>query len=213
MTCLPRPIRQRTRIAACVVAAAVVLGAGAQSVGAQSAGAQSAGVETPVGAQQALMPPALMPPHAVLKPERTDANIDGIVLACEPSGQGADSILQLLVYPRGGERLLPDRRDGAAPKAEPGASIVLDDRAFGSSLLFADRYAVMGDRSGAVAGLSDEFVAALLQADTMVLRFDLLEETVGAPPRFDSETTIRLDGSERAAIRAVAHCGNPRVAA
>ena len=210
MTCLPRPIRQRpirqrTRIAACVVAAALVLGAGAQS-----AGAQSAGVETP---QQALMPPALMPPHAVLKPERTDANIDGIVLACEPSGQGADSILQLLVYPRGGERLLPDRRAGAAPKAEPGASIVLDDRAFGSSMLFADRYAVMGDRSGAVAGLSDEFVAALLQADTMVLRFDLLEETVGAPPRFDSETTIRLDGSERAAIRAVAHCGNPRVAA
>ena len=210
MTCLPRPIRQRpirqrTRIAACVVAAALVLGAGAQS-----AGAQSAGVETP---QQALMPPALMPPHAVLKPERTDANIDGIVLACEPSGQGADSILQLLVYPRGGERLLPDRRDGAAPKAEPGASIVLDDRAFGSSMLFADRYAVMGDRSGAVAGLSDEFVAALLQADTMILRFDLLEETVGAPPRFDSETTIRLDGSERAAIRAVAHCGNPQVAA
>lgn len=186
MTCLPRPIRQRTRITACVVAAAVVLGAGARI----------AGAETPVGAQQ-----ALIPPHTVLKPERTDANIGGIVLACEPSGQG--SVLQLLVYSRGGERLLPDRRAGAAPKDEPGASIVLDDRAFGSSLLFADRYAVMGDRSGEVAGLSEELVAALLQAHTMVLRFDLLQEPAGAPPRFDSETTIR----------AVAHCGDPRVAA
>lgn len=204
MTSLSRPAGLRTRsagVAASIVLGTIVLGAVVQG----------AGAETPVGGQQ-----AMMPPHAVLEPERTDSNISGIVLACEPVEQGSDAelhVLQLLVYPGGGGRLLPDRRAGAGPKAEPGVSILLDDRPFRSELLFADHHAVVANRTGPVAGLSDEFVAALLQATTMVLRFDLLEEAAGAPPRFDSETTIRLDGGERAAIRAVAHCIDPRVAA
>lgn len=213
MNSLSGPAGLRTRsaptaskIGAGVVAPAIVLGA--LVLGAL---VQGAGAETPVREQQ-----AMMPPHAVLEPERTDANISGIVLVCEPLGQGPDvklHVLQLLVYPSGGGRLLPDRRTGAAPKAEPGASILLDDRPFRSDLLFADSYAVVANRTGPVAGLSDEFVAALLLARTMVLRFDLLEEAAGAAPRFDSETTIRLDGGERAAIRAVAHCVDPGVAA
>ncbi|MDP2334490.1 MAG: hypothetical protein Q8M19_27745 [Reyranella sp.] len=204
MTSLSRPAGLRTRSAP--TASRIVLGA--MVLGAIVRGA---GAETPVGGQQ-----AMMPPHAVLEPERTDSNISGIVLACEPVGQDPDvqqHVLQLLVYTSGGGRLLPDRRAGAAPKAEPRASVLLDDRPFRSDLLFAGSYAVVANRTGPVAGLSDEFVAALLQARTMVLRFDLLEEAAGAPPRFDSETTISLDGGERAAIRAVAHCVDPRVAA
>ncbi len=198
MTCLSRPPELRTRIAASAIGAGLAAFVMAYTI-VQGAGAETSGQQ------------AMIPPHVVLEPIRTDTNIIGIVIACEHSGQVP--VLQLQVYSRDGERLLPDRRAGAAPKAEPGASIVLDDRPFRSNLLFADRYAVVDDRTGPVAGLSDELVAALLQARTMVLQFDLLEEEAGRPPRFDSETTIHLDVTERAAIRRVAHCVDPRVSA
>ena len=85
------------RAASCVMASAIVWGANAQARDPEEAAAVDRAA----------------PPHIVLEPAATDANVAGVVLACE-RWEG-DPVLKLQVYTRNGRRLLPDRRAGARP--------------------------------------------------------------------------------------------------
>lgn len=149
------------------------------------------------------------PDYTVFSPARTNTNIQGVVLACERT-EGRPS-LQLHVYVRDSDRLLPNDRSTATPKASPGASIGIDDRVFPSDLLFADRYAVLSDRTGKDMALSRQLVAALLDGKVMVLRFDLLQETAGLPAAFDGEAAIPLAAQARSLSRTVRQCVDPAI--
>ncbi|MDP1840228.1 MAG: hypothetical protein Q8N31_00970 [Reyranella sp.] len=149
------------------------------------------------------------PDYTVFSPARTNTNIQGVVLACE-RGEGRPS-LQLHVYIRNNDRLLPNDRPTATPKASPRASIDIDDQAFPSDLLFADRYAALSDQAGEDLALSRRLVAALLDGKVMVLRFDLLQETAGLPASFDGEATIPLTAQARSLSRTINQCVDPAI--
>lgn len=149
------------------------------------------------------------PDYTVFSPARTNTNIQGVVLACERAEGGPS--LQLHVYVRNDDRLLPNDRPTATPKASPTASIDIDDQAFPSDLLFADRYAALSDRTGKDLALSGRLIAALLGGKMMVLRFDLLQETAGRPAGFDGEATIPLTAQARSLSRTVEQCVDPAI--
>jgi hypothetical protein len=165
------------------------------------------GLEAMAGTPSPRAQESVSPDYTVFAPAKTNTNIQGVVLSCERAT--GRPILELHVYVRDHQRLLPNGPPGAAPKVSPGATIVIDDQTFPTDLRFADRYAALVDRGGEDPALSNRLVAALLGGTSMVLRFDLVEEAMGQPAGFDGEATIPLVGEARNASRTVEQCVDP----
>jgi hypothetical protein len=80
---------------------------------------------------------------------------------------------------------------------------------FPVALLFADDYVVMADaQEGAFPLLSDRLMAAMQTGETMILRFNLLEESPGKRASFDGEAVVDLKGGHQA-IAAIRRCASP----
>ncbi len=146
------------------------------------------------------------PSYAVIEPENSNLNIDGVVLACEEAGDAR--ILQFQIYLSTEGPLLPK---GAAPqqlKGDPRAEIAIDGRVFPVDLLFADTYAVLADETNEMfPRLSEHLIAAMTTGRIMVLSFDLLAEPAGQTPSFDGEAVIALQqGGGNATMSAVQRC-------
>lgn len=145
--------------------------------------------------------------YAVIEFEKSNLNIDSIVLACEQAGDVGG--LQLQIYPSTEGPLLPK---GATPqqlKGNPRAEIVIDGRVFPVALLFADIYAVLGDETDQrVPRLSEHLIDDMATGRIMILRFDLLTENAGQPATLDGEAVIALQpingGTAVAAVRGCA---------
>jgi hypothetical protein len=115
-------------------------------------------------------------------------------------------VLEFDLYPSEPGLLLPNGADPRSLKDNPSVEIVVDNRAFGADLLFADEYAVVVDAvDGHQPYLSKGLLDALQYGRTMVMRFDLLQEGADLPRRFDSQLTVDLRFGQ-AAIAAVRQC-------
>ena len=149
------------------------------------------------------------PSYAVIEPERSNLNIDSVVLTCAAAGNA--TVLQLQIYLSTEGPLLPN---GAAPeqlKDDPRAEIAIDGRVFPVGIFFADDYAVLGDQTEQRSpALSEALLDAMATGSVMVLRFDLLAKRAGQPAAFDGEAMIALQpGDGGAAVSAVRHCVTP----
>lgn len=149
------------------------------------------------------------PSYAVVVPQRTDLNIDSVVLACEEA-EHHRRVLQLQVYLSTDGPLSPA---GVAPerlKDDPRIEIDIDGRSFPAGLLFADDYVVIADETEQMfPRLSQHLLDALEDGKAMVLRFDLVAERAGHAPAFDGEAVIALDGAAgRKAVAAVRRCAS-----
>jgi hypothetical protein len=135
----------------------------------------------------------------------TNISLDGIVLACiEAEGH---RILQLHLYPADNGPFLPRNASPGRLKDFPSAVISIDDRSFRAGVFFSDRYVIVADITEGFPQLSRQLIAAMLTGRAMVLRFDLLQEGVGQPARFDGEALIDLgEGSVDSSIGIASQC-------
>ena len=149
------------------------------------------------------------PSYAVIEPERSNLNIDSVVLTCAAAGNA--TVLQLQIYlSTEGPLSLKDAAPGPL-KDDPRAEIAIDGRVFPVGIFFADDYAVLADQTEQRSpALSEALLDAMATGSVMVLRFDLLAERAGQPAAFDGEAVIVLQpDSGGAAVTAVRHCVTP----
>lgn len=150
--------------------------------------------------------PGVSPPsYAVTEPIESDLNVDTVVLLCSETvhGRVLELDLYLLSDP---DYLLPNGADPRGLKDDPSVEIVIDGRAYGADLLFADGYVIVADAADHHQPfLSAALLDALQYGHTMVLRFDLLQEGPGRTRRPDSQLAVDLRAG-RAAIAAVRQC-------
>jgi hypothetical protein len=146
------------------------------------------------------------PSYAWIEPERTNLNIDSVVLTCE--GAGDHTILQLQIYLSTEGPLAPKGAVAQRLKDEPRAEIAIDGRIFPVGIFFADVYAVLADETeGRIPRMSERLLDAMTTGRDMVLRFDLLAERAGQPAAFDGEAVIALQaGRGGEAVSAVRRC-------
>jgi hypothetical protein len=143
--------------------------------------------------------------HGTIQPLRSDANIGGLALACDRA-EGRP-ILQLHVYLTDSGPFLPNNASPERLKDFPGAEISIDDRTFMVGVFFSERYVILADDTDRYPRLSDELATALLTGRTMILRFDLVEESLSRPARFDTEAAFDLSGDALGlSIGAVSQC-------
>jgi hypothetical protein len=147
------------------------------------------------------------PSYAVVEPQASNLNLEGVVLACEQAAGHRIAQLQLYLSDDG-----PLRAQTLRPtplKPDPTAEIRIDGVMFPVALLFADDYVVLTDtQEGAFPLLSDRLIVAMQTGETMILRFDLLEESRGKRASFDGEAVVDLK-SGRQAIAAIRRCASP----
>lgn len=149
------------------------------------------------------------PSYAVAEPTASNLNIDVVALVCEEAGTARG--LQLQIYLSSPGPLLPN---GAPPnnlKDSARAEIVLDGQVFPADILFASDHVVLADsRHQQAPVLSQHLVEAMQAGQTMLLRFDLVSERLGAPAAFDGEAEIDLRaGAGGKAVAAVRRCAEP----
>ena len=149
--------------------------------------------------------PGVSPPsYAVTEPVESDLNVDTVVLLCSETVRGR--VLELDLYLSAPDFLLPNGADSRWLKDDPSVELVVDGRAFGADLLFADGYVIVADAiDRRQPFLSTALLDALQHGRTMILRFDLLREGAGQAPRFDSKLVVDLRRGQ-AAIAAVRRC-------
>jgi hypothetical protein len=146
------------------------------------------------------------PSYAVVEPTSSNLNIDTVVLACEQAAERR--VLQLQLYLSDDGPLRPRTLRPTPLKDDPTAEIRIDGDTFPVALLFADDYVVVADaREGPFPLLSDRLMAAMQSGQTMVLRFDLLEEPPGERASFDGEAVADLK-SGRQAIAVIRRCAS-----
>jgi hypothetical protein len=152
--------------------------------------------------------PGVTPPsYAVTEPIESNLNVDAVVLLCSETVHGR--ALELDLYLLGPDFLVPNGADPRWLKKAPSVEIVVDGRAFGGDLLFADTYVIVADAVDRRQPLlSTALLDALQSGRRMVLRFDLLEEGAGQSPRVDSQLVVDLHAGQ-AAIAAVRRCASP----
>jgi hypothetical protein len=149
------------------------------------------------------------PSYAVIVPQRTDLNIDSVVLACEEA-EDDRRMLQLQVYLSTEGPLSPAGVVPGRLKDDPRVEVDIDGRRFPAGLLFADDHVVIADETEQLfPRLSQRLLDALEDGKVMVLRFDLVAERAGHAPIFDGEAVIALDGGARGkAVAAVRRCAS-----
>jgi hypothetical protein len=152
------------------------------------------------------------PSYAVIQPESSDLNIDGVVLACENTGHF--EVLQLQIY-LSTEGLLSLGGQSQRLKDDSRAEIVIDGRAFPVGIMFADDYVVLADETTRMfPRLSESLLDAMATGTVMVLRFDLLTKTAGQSASFDGEAVIALQpGSDGATISVLRRCATVTIEA
>jgi len=149
------------------------------------------------------------PSYAVIEPERSNLNIDSVVLTCAAAGNA--TVLQLQIYLSTEGQLSPKDAAPGQLKDDPRAEIAIDGRVFPVGIFFADDYAVLADQTEQRSpALSEALLDAMATGSVMVLRFDLLAEPAGQPAAFDGEAVIALQpDSGGAAVTAVRRCVTP----
>jgi hypothetical protein len=149
------------------------------------------------------------PSYAVIEPERSDLNIDSVVLTCAAAGNA--TVLQLQIYLSTEGPLSPKGAPQQQLKDNPRAEIAIDGRVFPVGIFFANDYAVLADETEQrFPALSASLLDAMATGSVMVLRFDLLAERAGQPAAFDGEAVIALPAaSGGVAVSAVRRCATP----
>ena len=130
------------------------------------------------------------PRYSAIQPTRTNTNIEGIVIACNEAE--GNPILQLHIYLAGRGPFLPKNASPERLKDFPSAAISIDDLTFEAGVFFSDHYVIVADDTDGYPRLSDQLTTAMLAGRTMILRFDLVQESISQPIRFDGEAVIDL---------------------
>lgn len=153
--------------------------------------------------------PGVSPPsYAVTIPLETDLNVDTVALVCTEATHGRS--LELNLYLADTEPLLPKNADPLRLKDSPSVEIEIDGRPFQADLLFTDGYVVVADDfADSQPQLSRRLLDAMQTGNSMVLRFDLLNEEAGQRAGFDGRLLIDL-AAGGVAIRAVRRCVLPQ---
>jgi hypothetical protein len=144
------------------------------------------------------------PSYAVIEPERTDFNIDSLVLSCEPGPLGRG--LQLRLYPSGPGTLYP--QDTGDSTADPTIELAIDGASYVVQVLFADTFVVVADSADAsMPLLSSKLVDALQVGQRMELRLHLIQTAHGQAPTVGGTAVFNLQaGLGGAAVAAMRRC-------
>ena len=146
--------------------------------------------------------------YALAENPSTNLNVRAVVLACET--MGTRKVLQLQLYPARPEPILPRGATRDALKDQPRAEIEIDGVARPIEFDAAGDFAVLHDSAApGLAALSPALAAAIENAHTVVVHFDLVQEAPGQPPAFDGRLALDPTAGEgRAALATVRReCG------